>query len=267
MNHERFSHRHGYNSEAADITICEDAPDEVRSAILIIAEGEMGLSPRLLRDVLCTVLRKLPDASNWSEYPNIWQECRWLMESAPWYRVYDFVEALWHRLEQSTDSEKAIRWAELVNEYFVEVGVGWRLADGQLERRGTEGFESSVDTARSALESAGHSTSRQEIHEALRDLSRRPVPDLTGSVQHAMAALECTARQVTGDPRATLGDIIKRHPNLVPKPLDVAIEKMWGYASEMARHVREGRTVDQPEAELIVGIASAICSYLVTTTK
>lgn len=267
MNHERFSQRYGYGPDATEISIRDDAPCEVRGAILKIAEGELGLSPGLLRDVLCTVLRKLPDRGNWSQYPNIWEECQWLIENATWYRVYDFVEALHRHLAESGKPECAERWANLVNEYFVEAGVGWRLIEGQLESRGAEGFESATDTARAALESAGLPTSRREIHEALRDLSRRPDPDLTGAVQHAVAALECTAREAAGDARATLGEIIKRYPDMLPRPLDDAIAKMWGYASEMARHVREGRTVTRPDAELIVGVTAAACTYLVSMIR
>jgi len=55
---------------------------------------------------------------------------------------------------------------------------------------------------------------RDELHEALDDLSRRPEPDLTGAIQHAMAALECVASDTYGNPKATLGDIIKRYPDL-----------------------------------------------------
>lgn len=40
------------------------------------------------------------------------------------------------------------------------------------------------------------------------------------------------------------------------------MEKAWGYASEMGRHVREGRELEREEAELIVGIASSISTYL-----
>ena len=94
------------------------------------------------------------------------------------------------------------------------------------------------------------------------DLSKRPEPDLTGAVQHAMAALECTAREITKNPSATLGDILRRHTNLFPKPLNEAVPKLWGYASETGRHLREGRTPTRLEAELIVGVASSCCTYL-----
>jgi hypothetical protein len=76
-----------------------------------------------------------------------------------------------------------------------------------------------------------------------------------------MGALECTAREATGDVRATLGEILKRHPDLLPKPIEEAASKLWGYASEVARHLREGRSPARPEAEL-VGTAAALCIYL-----
>lgn len=267
MSTEPFSRRYGHGPEEREISIRDDAPEEVRAAILKIAQGDLDLSPFFLRDVLCTVLRKLPDPSNWSEYPNVWEECQRLIKDCPWYKVYDFVEALYHQLAESHDLERAHRWESLINEYFLEVGVGWRLVDGMLESRGPEAFEVAVDTARSSLEQSGLSTARQEIHESLRDLSRRPEPDLTGAVQHAMAALECTAREAVGDERATLGEILKRHPNVLPKPLDDALSKMWGYASEMARHLREGRTPSRAEAELIVGVAASACNYLASRIR
>ena len=264
MKDKPFSRRHGFRSEESGISIRNDAPVEVREAILRIAEGEMDVAPSLLREVLCTVLRKVPNRNNWTPYPNIWGECQELIENAPWYRVYDFVEALYQEIEEKWELETAEEWAELINEYFLEAGVGWRVVDGKLESRGAEGFETSVDAARYALGSAGLRTAQQEIHEALRDLSRRPDPDLTGAVHHAMAALECTAREVTDDVRATLGEIIQHNPDLFPKPIDTALHKMWGYASETGRHIREGRTPGRAEAELVVGVAASVSTYLVS---
>ncbi|MGA7860651.1 MAG: hypothetical protein WCB19_02190, partial [Thermoplasmata archaeon] len=82
--------------------------------------------------------------------------------------------------------------------------------------------------------------------------------------QHCMAALECTARIVSGDERATLGELVARRAAElgIPRPLDNAIEKMWGFASEMARHVREGQTPTREEAELVLSIAAALVTYM-----
>lgn len=124
-------------------------------------------------------------------------------------------------------------------------------------------LEETVRVAESLLQTKGLKTARNELLEALRDLSRRPNPDITGAIQHSMSALECAAREVCGDARATLGDIMKRHRDLIPRPLDEAVSKVWGYASENARHLRESGEPTFEEAELVVNIASAIATYSV----
>lgn len=62
--------------------------------------------------------------------------------------------------------------------------------------------------------------------------------------------------------KATLGDLLKRNPGLLPSPLDQMVEKAWGYASERGRHLREGREPKPEEVELIVGLASIVATYL-----
>ena len=44
--------------------------------------------------------------------------------------------------------------------------------------------------------------------------------------------------------------------------LDTAVGKDWGYASEMGRHIREGREPERKEVELIVGLAATVATYL-----
>ena len=114
------------------------------------------------------------------------------------------------REDNPSKSGLAAEFQQALNDFFTEEGIGWKMADGEIVSRGTEAFEAAVQKASEALENSGRRTARDEIHEALADLSRRPKPDLTGAVQHAMAALECVARETCGDPKATLGNILKR---------------------------------------------------------
>jgi hypothetical protein len=142
------------------------------------------------------------------------------------------------------------------------MGVGWQLKDNLIQIRGSDTHEELVRTAIEVISSSGLSTAQGEIAEAIRDLSRRPDPDLSGSVHHAMAALECVAREVIQDAKPTLGDLVSRHPEWFPKPLDEIVSKAWGYASENARHGREDRKLDRTDAELIVGLCSVVTTYL-----
>jgi len=95
---QRFSKRFGHVSEPAEITIREDAPPDLRYAVVVIAEHDLNTYPSTLRDILCRVLRTRPDPNHWSEYPNIWGEVQELISHCDWFRVYDVIEAIYSHL-------------------------------------------------------------------------------------------------------------------------------------------------------------------------
>jgi AbiJ N-terminal domain 4 len=235
---EPFSRRYGYSTSDREITVREDALQEFRAAPLHIAR-KIGLRPSILRTTICEVLHKFPNGSNWSASP-IWEEIQDLIQECEWFRVYDVTEAIYNDLLEQ-EHDQASNFEVLINAYLREAGIGWHLIDGVVQTRGSEAFESVVRDAATTLDGATFPTASSEIHEALRDLSRRPEPDLTGAIQHAMAALECVAREACGDSKLTLRDIMRRYPQMLPQPLDNVVSKAWGYASEMGRHIQEGR--------------------------
>jgi hypothetical protein len=146
---------------------------------------------------------------------------------------------------------------------MAEENIPWRMDnDGEIAYKGSEAFESTVHIATSQLAKAGRKTAKDEMHKALGGLSKRPHPDLTGAVHHAMAALECVASDVCGEKGETLGQIVKRHPNKFPPPIGEAVSKLYGFASDKGRHITEGGEPDLKEAELIVGIAATVATYL-----
>ena len=255
---DRFSDREGYRPLPAPITIREDAPSDLRGAILMLAEAA-GMSPSDMRHVVCQVLLVRPDSNNWSEYPNIWDEVVRDMQNAPWYKVYDIAEALFADVRMR-GAAPAAEFERRLNDFLVENGIGWELRDGNIVRRGSEVFAKSTDEVPRILDTSGYERAANEMREALGDISRRPVPDITGAIQHAMAALEATAREVAGQPNLTLGKLV---PLLgLPAPLDQAVHKLWGYASDRGRHVREQQVVDGTEAELVVAVSGSLCAFL-----
>jgi hypothetical protein len=46
----------------------------------------------------------------------------------------------------------------------------------------------------------------------------------------------------------------------VPKPLDTALSQVW--VTPQTRHVEEGREPTREEAELVVGLAAVVVTYL-----
>ncbi|MBF6989309.1 AbiJ-NTD4 domain-containing protein [Cupriavidus sp. IK-TO18] len=253
----RFSERNGYAQvHAVPVIVRREASDELR-AVVINAAVDCGMKPDGLRQLLCRLLQKRPDSNNWSE-GNVEREVRGLLDAAHWYEVYDFIEMLasCHSLDQE-------RFNQDVNRYFFANGIGWSLdSSGQVVYRGEEGFDRVVTDARETEANHGHTTASRELHEAIMDLSRRPNPDTTGAVQHAMASLECVARDITNQHSLTLGEWVKANRDRIGAPLDKAIESMWGFTSNHGRHLSEGREPSSDDAELIVGFAAALGAYL-----
>ena len=255
-----FSDRHGFRADDIEITVREDAPRELREAIPLIAK-KVGMRPTKMREIVCEVLLAKPDPGNWSEYPNVWDEVNYHIGKCSWFSVYDIAEELYAGFfgAQYEDTEPE-EFADRLNQFFREKGIGWEMRDGQIVYRGSEVFAETTGEAVKVLKKSGLPNAANEMHEALQDISRRPKSDPTGAIQHAMAALEATAREVTGKPNRTLGQLV---PELdLPKPLDTAVDKLWGYACEHARHGKEGKTVDTVEAELLVSVACAVCTFV-----
>jgi hypothetical protein len=259
-----FSKRHGFSGGPKEITVREDAPETLRYFVLQTA-ADLGWQPSFLRRVLCRVVRARPDEGNWGEYPNIWGEVQDLMYRCDWFKVYDLIDEIYRRFARSDEhsgGENACVFACEVNDFFAEEGIGWQLVNGQILTRGTEAFETMVTEAASALETSARPRAARHLHEARQDLSRRPEADLPGAAYHAIGSLECVARDLTGDSKATFGQILKLHPDLLPKPLGAALSQVWGYASNEARHVLEGREISRAEAELLVGLSATVSTYL-----
>ena len=254
----RFSDRFGYQAPEVDIVVREDAPTDLRDGILMLGYGG-NLNPNSMRDLLCQVLLTRPDLNNWSP-ENVRREVSQLMDGAPWFNVYDIAERLYVRIGESDFTGGGqMRFEAQLNQLFRERGIGWEMKLGLMRARGSQAFTLATSHATDVMREYGTPTAANEMDEALRDISRRPSADVTGAIQHAMAALECVAREIDGS-GDNLGQIINRLS--LTAPLDGSLHKLWGFASQQGRHIQEGRDPSFEEAELVVTIASAVSVYL-----
>ena len=260
---ESFSNRQGYKSTNLEINIREEAPEELRFAILLFAKN-LGMLSKDLRNIVCDLLVISPNPSNFVDN-SIWDEVNQLIQSCDWFMVYDVAEVIYTKfLEdqfyQITNPESPQKYCKRLNQYLQEHGIGWEMRDGQIQFRGSDTFSEITKNAVAALEKSGRTTATSEIREAINDISRRPVPDLSGSVQHIIVALEAIARDVTGKSKPNLGQLIQLL-NL-PEELDKAVKNIWRYSSEYARHRKEGQALNLIDVELLVSVAGALCTYL-----
>jgi len=202
------------------------------------------------------------------DHPDIVASKRVLM-NCKWFRVYDVVEDIYaqldfHETEFAIDDEEP-RTGPLqdeINAYFRYAGIGWQMTNGLIVGRGDDAFEQTVKTAETELSDRGRTTAADRIARALRNLSARPTPDFSGAISHGTGAMECVLHDITGE-KSTLGDYLRRYPDLFPGSMKKALEALWGFSSqEGARHGQEGIEPPREDAEFIVAIAAALTTYL-----
>lgn len=253
-----FSKRNNFASTEAEIIIREDAPKFLRFFVIRQAIKE-GVPRGSLLEIVCDVLHQAPEGNWGANY--IERELYAHINSCEWFKIYDIAEAIYSFLEKNNINNGHVAYAKAFNEFCYEKGIGWNFKNGCILTRATEIEENISKLLFDNFSESSYPTAKNELREALNDISRRPKPDLTGGVQHAVAALECVARKITNE-KCTLGDIIKRHRALFPTPLDVAVEKIWGYASEKGRHLRESNEPSFREVLLIIGLSSSLIAFL-----
>jgi hypothetical protein len=276
-----FSQRQGY-ARPKEIQFKEDLPEHLRIPIydilrhylppkFLLERAEKIFNPYGLGELPAhdgvMAVKKEEDDSDSIAFKRVFLGCEW-------FQVFDLVEDVlaqlrFHEEELAYPDEepRAFPMQKALNDYFLHAGIGWKMVDGQIVMRGNEGFESAVREAAATLKESERPTAAKHLHEALQDLSRRPEADLAGAIYHAMGSMECVARELASAPKATLGEILKQLPELLPKPLDTALSQIWGYASNVARHVKEGQEPCREEAELVVGLAAAVTTYLTRKRK
>ena len=141
--HKRFSDRYGY-SPTPEITIREDAPEGLRRAILAIATNQ-GMALWEIRDVVRDVLSPYSTSSRGGLSTQLH------ITICPWYKVYNVAEVLHEALFDPYDSTKQQNFADRLNQYFRENGIGWEMRDGQIVYRGSEVFAETDQRSRQCL--------------------------------------------------------------------------------------------------------------------
>ena len=262
---QRFPRRLDPPEASLPVSVRDDAPDHLRKYVKFLM-GKFNLS-YIDKKWLMSEAFELAESDFIDKRKGREDAVSDALAQCEWERIYALIEVLHDHIfglqSLVRHEELAQQYTTMVNGYFHRYGIGFQLVDGKIEYRGDDVFEQAARSALEATEESGLEAAHRELSEALADLSKRPKPDLTGTITHSMNALESVARIATDDNSATLGKILNDNPDLFPKPLDAAVEKMWAYASQYGRHVEEGKVPTYDEAELVVHVSAAAATYLV----
>lgn len=176
--------------------------------------------------------------------------------SCEWFRVYTFLEEVAQDKSELL-SRQALEW---INQELERHNAAYRFVGDTIVEITSEHEIAAIEAAqRDAAEPV-----REHLRAALRMLSDKQSPDFRNSIKESVSAVEAACRLVTGSPKATLSDAIRRIQSLHPA-LAQGFDKIYGYTSD-AQGIRHS-LIDQPsntysEAKFMLVACSAFVSYL-----
>jgi len=100
------------------------------------------------------------------------------------------------------------------------------------------------------------------LDNAINALSARPTVNTSGAVTHATSAVECVLGEITTGKKKGFSEYLQENPGLFHPALKDGLGKIYAYASDVARHGKEGTEPAREDAEFVVATCAAVCTLL-----
>ena len=177
-----------------------------------------------------------------------------------WYEVYDLIE--W--LLQDDNTLLVEGPIGFLNSILERENAAYRIV-GKAVAEITDAQE--IAAIEDAI-SIPDQPIREHISTALALLSDRTSPDYRNSIKESISAVEACCRLVTGMKAATLGEALKKVPDIHPA-LTKAFLALYGFTSDSGgiRHsLMDESTLNYADAKFMLSTCSAFVSYLKQST-
>ena len=180
-----------------------------------------------------------------------------------WNEVYDFVEFVANNYPVNSTNEEFMK---ACNTFLEREVSAYRFVNGYIVQLTSE---EEIAEIQEALKVAGPlAPVKVHLETALRHFASRNSPDYRNSIKESISAVEAICRIITGDPKATLGQAIKklkdRHIEIHPS-LEKAFGNLYGYTSDAdgIRHaLLEQPSLESEDAKFMLVSCSAFVNYL-----
>ncbi len=180
--------------------------------------------------------------------------------NSEWWDVYDFLDFILRNIPQ--------KWTEHLGQELNLVlereNSGYRIIGNQICPISSDEEIASIEESLSAP----FDSARTHIRKAVQLLSDKKAPDYANAVKEAILAVESAAKEVTGLPKATLGECLKKiekNGELHPA-LKGGMSQLYGYSSDSSgiRHALTGNDLPPifAEAKFMLVVCSAFVNFL-----
>lgn len=232
-----FSQRHGL-APSLDVAQIDGMTIELRNSIWNVLDQVLWSSEEFMSSLRSEARMRPLGRLLWLNYfkrpidtlPEhefqILKEIRTHFFSCKWNQVYDLLEFLvqWHNVGRS---QLPVR----LNVILERELAGYRFISGFVSQITDKQEMEMLDDA---LRDSEFVSVNNHLASALQHLSRRENPDYRNSIKESVSAVECMARIVAQNPKATLPDALKvlEKSNRLHPALKDGFSKLYGYTSD-----------------------------------
>ena len=177
---------------------------------------------------------------------------------AEWHIVYDFLEFTLRRYGRNTNL------IEATNNVLARELSGYRFVDSCFI---PVTDESEIESLNAALSDSPFERARTHLQSALGHLARKENPDYRNSMKESISAVESLVRELTGNPKAKLGEALKllEKDKLLHPALKTSYSSLYGYTndSDGIRHaLNDEPNLTVAEAKFFLVSCASFINYL-----
>ena len=217
--------------------------------------AQSGVGKRQIYEWVCEIREVAPETHGDERYED---KAANVLASGEWHCVYALIERCWPLLGMLHRDHFARR----VNDYLREAQIGWMMNDGEWERLGDEIGAGTIESAASACAVAGVEDARSDLENAWKLCNSTKGGYEKDAVSAATRALEGMVQERSGQPGVSLTRIKGLNTIVHHEKLRGAIQSLYSYSSDQARHAKKGSVITRKDAYFTVMVAAALVSYL-----
>jgi hypothetical protein len=202
--------------------------------------------------------------SEWSKFVLVLRNN--FFHEMPWHRVYSFIEFV---IQEGGDKYRQTLLAQF-NGALEREGSGFRLVGGFVTAITSSDELQSIQDAMS--KAGAYRGIGEHLSAAVRMLSDKQNPDYRNSIKESISAVESLAKQITGNPHATLGSALselEKHHKL-HSAFKSAFSSLYGWTSNAdgIRHaLMDISDLTHADARFMLITCSAFINFAVDSTK
>jgi hypothetical protein len=188
---------------------------------------------------------------------DILAEVRSFFFGCEWYEVYDFLEFV-------LGVDKSEKMLGTLNGILERELAGYRYVSAAFVPV-TDKQE--IESIEQALDSGPFAGVEAHLRSAIEHLSRKQDPDYRNSIKESISAVESLAKELTGNPKAGLGDalsVLEKKGKIHPA-LKKALSSLYGYTSDEdgIRHAMlEEPALSASDAKFLLVACSGFINYM-----